>query len=125
MLRGLPIALVLLPLTVLFLAANAFQFHVLGRSAPGRCRHRRIRFDDAGDAANGVAAGVPNDALGRISSVFFAAEALATLLGALAGPLLAETISLFCAALWACALTTAGALAGVVMVPLLPRPWLG
>jgi len=56
-LRGIPIALVLLPLTVLFLAANAFQFHVLGRSAPGRCRHRRIRFDDAGDAANGVAAG--------------------------------------------------------------------
>jgi len=68
---------------------------------------------------------VPNDVLGRISSIFFAAEALATLLGALAGPLLAERLSLFSAAVWACVVTVAGALAGVVMVPMLHKPWRG
>lgn len=66
---------------------------------------------------------VPNDVLGRISSVFLAAEALATLLGALAGPLFAGRLSLFSAAVWACVVTVAGALAGVVVIPMLPKPW--
>ena len=66
---------------------------------------------------------VPNDALGRVGSVFFAAEALATLLGALGGPLLAERLSLFSAAVWACAVTAAGAVTGLVLLPLLPKPW--
>lgn len=62
---------------------------------------------------------VPNEALGRISSVFLAAEALATLIGALAGPLLAETLSLSVAVVVACVLTAGGALVGLALVPLL------
>jgi predicted MFS family arabinose efflux permease len=55
---------------------------------------------------------VPNEVLGRVSSVFLSAEALATLLGALAGPLLAQTLSLSSAVVVACAVTAGGALAG-------------
>jgi predicted MFS family arabinose efflux permease len=64
---------------------------------------------------------VPNEVLGRISSIFIAAEALATLLGALAGPVLAESMSLFSAVVVACVVTAVGALAGAVLVPLLPE----
>ncbi|MFD4676115.1 MFS transporter [Lentzea sp. NPDC058450] len=56
---------------------------------------------------------VPNEALGRISAVFLSAEALATLLGAVAGPVLAQAFSLSTAALVACLVIAAGALAGL------------
>lgn len=56
---------------------------------------------------------VPNEALGRISAVFLTAEALATLLGALAGPLIAHTLSLHAAVVVACAVTAGGALATI------------
>lgn len=64
---------------------------------------------------------VPNEALGRISAVFLSAEALATLLGALAGPLLAQTLSLFAAVVVACVVTAGGALVGLARTPLLAR----
>ncbi|MFJ5985303.1 MFS transporter [Lentzea sp. NPDC092896] len=57
---------------------------------------------------------VPNEALGRIGAVFLSAEALATLIGALAGPLLAQTLSLRAAVVVACVVTAGGALAGLV-----------
>ncbi|MET9227857.1 MFS transporter [Lentzea sp. NPDC003310] len=56
---------------------------------------------------------VPNEVLGRISAVFLTAEALATLVGALAGPVLAQAFSLSAAVVVACVLTAAGALAGL------------
>lgn len=58
---------------------------------------------------------VPNEALGRISAVFLSAEALATLIGALAGPLLAQTLSLRAAVVVACVVTAGGALAGLAL----------
>ncbi|RDI21516.1 MFS transporter [Lentzea flaviverrucosa] len=60
---------------------------------------------------------VPNEALGRISAVFLTAEALATLVGALAGPLLAEAASLSAAVVVACVVTAGGALAGLAVMP--------
>lgn len=60
---------------------------------------------------------VPNEALGRISAVFLTAEALATLVGALAGPLLAQAVSLSAAVVVACVVTAGGALAGLAVMP--------
>jgi predicted MFS family arabinose efflux permease len=60
---------------------------------------------------------VPNEALGRISAVFLTAEALATLIGALAGPLLAQAVSLSAAVVVACVVTAGGALAGLAVMP--------
>jgi MFS family permease len=59
----------------------------------------------------------PNNALGRISSVFFAGEALATLLGAVGGPALASATSLATTAVLGSAVTAAGALVGLFVVP--------
>lgn len=59
----------------------------------------------------------PNGFLGRISAVFLAAEALATLLGAVSGPLLAESVSLSFAAWLAVTVTALGAVSGAVTVP--------
>ncbi len=60
---------------------------------------------------------VPNEVLGRIAAVFLAVEALATLVGAVAGPWLAESVSVRFAAMAAAAVTALGALVGVVTVP--------
>ncbi|MCX2947938.1 MFS transporter [Lentzea sp. NEAU-D7] len=60
---------------------------------------------------------VPNEVLGRISAVFLTAEALATLIGALAGPLLAQAVSLSAAVVVACVVTAGGALAGLALMP--------
>lgn len=178
-LRGLPIAMALLPLTAVFLAANAslsallvpFGIRQLGGSEQiglvvsalgigfllGAVAIRRLvdrvrpRFLLAASQLAtavaflvlfsstslvvalpaGVAIGVfgsitlvtpqtalqravPNEALGRISAVFLTAEALATLTGALAGPLLAQAVSLSTAVVVACVVTAGGALAGLV-----------
>lgn len=64
---------------------------------------------------------VPNEVLGRIGAVFLSAEALATMAGAVAGPLLAQTLSLFAAVVVACVVTAGGALVGLARVPLLDR----
>ncbi|WP_394620666.1 MFS transporter [Lentzea sp. JNUCC 0626] len=58
---------------------------------------------------------VPNEALGRISAVFLAAEALATLVGSVAGPVMAQAFSLSDAALVASAVIAVGALAGLLV----------
>ncbi|GHH34970.1 MFS transporter [Lentzea cavernae] len=183
-LRGLPIAVVLLPLTAVFLAANAslsallvpFGIERLGgseqiglvvsalgagfllgavliRRLVDRVQPRYLLAASQSAAAvaffvlfsstslvvalpAGVAIGVfgsmtlvtpqtvlqrevPNEALGRIGAVFLSAEALATLIGALAGPLLAQTVSLRVAVVVACVVTAGGALAGLVVTPLL------
>jgi MFS family permease len=60
---------------------------------------------------------IPNEALGRISSVFLTGEAAATLLGALAGPLLAESFQLYGLAAVASLATAAAALLTVILVP--------
>ena len=65
---------------------------------------------------------VPNQALGRISAVFLTAEALATLIGALTGPVLAEHLSIHIAMTIASLVTAAGAIAGCPLVPRLPQP---
>ncbi|MDX8056270.1 MFS transporter [Lentzea sp. BCCO 10_0798] len=181
-LRGLPIAMALLPLTAVFLAANAslsallvpFGIRQLGGSEQiglvvsalgigfllgavairGLVDRVRPRFLLAASQLAtavaflvlfgstslvvalpaGVAIGVfgsmtlvtpqtalqravPNEALGRISAVFLTAEALATLVGALAGPLLAQTVSLSAAVVVACVVTAGGALAGLALMP--------
>lgn len=64
---------------------------------------------------------VPNEVLGRISSVFFAAEALATLIGALVGPLLASSFSIYTTMVIAVIVTALGALVGLPLVPVLPE----
>ncbi|MFD4637282.1 MFS transporter [Lentzea sp. NPDC058436] len=179
-LRGLPVAVVLLPLTAVFLAANAslsavlvpFGIQRLGGSEQigfvvsalgvgfllGAVLVRRLIdrvpprhllaasqlavavafFALFGSTSlvvalpAGVAIGVfgsmtlvtpqtvlqrevPNEALGRISAVFLSAEALATLAGALAGPLLAQTLSLDAAVVVACVVTAGGAVVGFVL----------
>ena len=60
---------------------------------------------------------VDNGQLGRISAVFLVVEAAATLIGAIAGPWLAESVSLHFAAMTAAAITAAAALVGAVTVP--------
>jgi MFS family permease len=60
---------------------------------------------------------VDNAHLGRVSAVFLAVEALATLVGAVAGPWLAELRGLHFAAMCAAAVAAAGALVGAVTVP--------
>jgi predicted MFS family arabinose efflux permease len=179
-LRGLPVAVVLLPLTAVFLGANAslsallvpFGIQRLGGSEQigfvvsalgagflvGAVLIRRlvdrvparhllaasqlavavaffVLFSSHGlivALPAGVAIGVfgsmtlvtpqtvlqrevPNEALGRISAVFLSAEALATLAGALAGPLLAQALSLDAAVVVACVVTAGGAVAGFVL----------
>jgi predicted MFS family arabinose efflux permease len=52
---------------------------------------------------------IPGGVLGRVSSVFIGAEAAATLLGAVTGPLLAQFASIFVAALTASAVTLVSA----------------
>jgi MFS family permease len=60
----------------------------------------------------------PNEVLGRISAAFFTGEAIATFLGALAGPAIAQSSSLAAAAYVACAATL---LSGVLSLVLVPR----
>lgn len=60
---------------------------------------------------------VENNRLGRISAIFLTVEAAATLTGAIAGPWLAESVSLHFAAMTAAAITAASALVGAVTVP--------
>ncbi|MFD9700747.1 MFS transporter [Lentzea sp. NPDC059081] len=59
----------------------------------------------------------PNHLLGRISALFLVAEAVATLVGAIAGPWLAEAVSLHVAAMVAAGTTAVGAVVGAVTVP--------
>jgi MFS family permease len=61
---------------------------------------------------------IPNEALGRISAVFLTGEAAATLLGALVGPVLAQTIGLHGLAAVASLATVTAALLTVILVPL-------
>jgi predicted MFS family arabinose efflux permease len=60
---------------------------------------------------------IPNEALGRISAVFLTGEAAATLAGALAGPLLAQSIQLHGLATVASLTTAVGAVLTVILVP--------
>lgn len=62
-----------------------------------------------------------NEHLGRISAVFLAVEALATLIGAIAGPWVAQSFSLEVAAMGAAVITAAGAMVGAVTVPRVVR----
>ncbi|KOV78292.1 hypothetical protein, partial [Nocardia sp. NRRL S-836] len=60
---------------------------------------------------------VPNGFLGRIGAVFFAVEALSTLVGVVAGTLVAEAVSVRGAAFVAAGVTAVGAVVGAVVVP--------
>lgn len=60
----------------------------------------------------------PNAVLGRVSAVQFTGEAVATFLGAVAGPAIAQAASLDFAAYLACGVTV---LSGLLAVALLPR----
>jgi predicted MFS family arabinose efflux permease len=60
---------------------------------------------------------VDNGQLGRISAIFLTVEAAATLVGAIAGPWLAESVSLHFAAMTAAAITAMSAVVGAVTVP--------
>lgn len=60
---------------------------------------------------------VPNDVLGRVSAVFLSGDALATLIGAVAGPAVAQASGLTTLAVLAAALTVATALLAVLMLP--------
>ncbi|WP_052685127.1 MFS transporter [Lentzea aerocolonigenes] len=60
---------------------------------------------------------VENHRLGRISAIFLTVEAAATLIGAIAGPWLAESVSLHVAAMTAAAITATSAVVGAVTVP--------
>src|SRR5204862_990568 len=52
---------------------------------------------------------LPNEVLGRVSAVFFTAEALATLVGAVAGPTLAEAAHIDAVKWMACGVTVLAA----------------
>ncbi|MGZ3147077.1 MFS transporter [Lentzea chajnantorensis] len=65
---------------------------------------------------------VPNGFLGRIGAVFLVVEAFATVVGAVAGPLIAEGTSVRTAAFVAAGVTAAGAVAGAVATPRVMLP---
>lgn len=65
---------------------------------------------------------VPNAVLGRISAIFFTGEALATLVGALVGPALADATSLRTTAVLASVVAAGGALVGLALLPLRDVP---
>ncbi|GGU33121.1 MFS transporter [Lentzea flava] len=65
---------------------------------------------------------VDNDQLGRVSAVFLAVEALATLIGAIVGPWVAQSVSLHFAAMGAAVIAAVGALVGAVTVPRVMLP---
>jgi predicted MFS family arabinose efflux permease len=60
---------------------------------------------------------IPNAALGRVSAVFLTGEAAATLAGALAGPVLAQTIHLAGLATTASLTTVLAAVLAVILMP--------
>ncbi len=60
---------------------------------------------------------VPNAALGRVSAIFFTAEALATLASAVMGPALADATSFWTMAVASCVVSTVGALIGLALLP--------
>jgi len=60
---------------------------------------------------------IPNAALGRVSAVFLTGEAAATLAGALAGPMLAQTIHLAGLAATASLTTALAALLTIILMP--------
>ena len=62
---------------------------------------------------------LPNDVLGRVSAVFFTGEALATLIGAVAGPSVAQAAGLATLAFLACGLTAVTAVLAVALLPTL------
>ncbi|MCS7475361.1 MFS transporter [Umezawaea endophytica] len=62
----------------------------------------------------------PNPVLGRVGAVLFTGEAVATFVGALAGPVVAEATSVAAAALVACGATVFAAVLAVVLVPRSP-----
>ncbi|MEU5693180.1 MFS transporter [Actinosynnema sp. NPDC020468] len=59
----------------------------------------------------------PDAVLGRVSAALFTGEAAATLVGALAGPALAEATSIRVVALAACGSTLVGALSAALLIP--------
>jgi len=60
---------------------------------------------------------IPNTALGRVSAIFFTAEALATLAGAVVGPALAGATSFWTTAVASCLVSAVGALVGLALLP--------
>jgi|HubBroStandDraft_1064217.scaffolds.fasta_scaffold10212_5 predicted MFS family arabinose efflux permease len=60
---------------------------------------------------------IPNQALGRVSAVFLTGEAAATLAGALAGPILAQTVDLHGLAAVASLATATAAVLAIALVP--------
>jgi len=60
---------------------------------------------------------IPNTALGRVSAIFFTAEALANLTGAVAGPALAGATSFWTTAVASCVVSAVGALVGLALLP--------
>ncbi|MFD1149262.1 MFS transporter [Saccharothrix hoggarensis] len=65
----------------------------------------------------------PTDVLGRVSAVMFTGEAVATFVGALAGPALAELTSHRTAAYVACAVTVAAAVRAAGSTPAVHQPF--
>ncbi len=65
---------------------------------------------------------LPNDVLGRVSAVFFTAEALATLAGSVAGPTLAEHSGITTLALAASTVTLTTAIISLTLLPTSPTP---
>ncbi|MEV4510925.1 MFS transporter [Dactylosporangium sp. NPDC049525] len=64
---------------------------------------------------------LPNNVLGRVSAVFFSGEALATLIGAVAGPAVAQAAGLATLAFLACGVAAASAVLAVTLLPTLPQ----
>lgn len=62
---------------------------------------------------------LPNDVLGRVSAVFFSGEALATLIGAVAGPAIAQAAGLVTLTVLASGVAAASALLAAAMLPTL------
>jgi len=60
---------------------------------------------------------IPNTALGRVSAIFFTAEALATLAGAVAGPALAAATTFWTTAVASCVVSAVSALVGIALLP--------
>lgn len=63
---------------------------------------------------------IPNAVLGRVTAVFLAAEAAATLAGAVVGPVLAQAVQLAGLAAAASVTTLAGAVLTYVLLPPVP-----
>ena len=118
-LRNQPIARALLPVTVVFLL---FSSSSLATALPAAVAVGMFGSVSLVILQTAVQRVIPDAALGRVSAVFLAAEAAATLTGAVAGPFVAKSAGFTGIAAVASLVTLGGAALACLIVPRMTAP---